>query len=151
MAKKIKIEDYEKEIKEVPNKKEKKDILKISSLIANGLLVICLIIIIVMYESLYSNSTLKVEDKSTVDEKKWIVKPLEFCDEELNGLLNDKTADYVKEKLKFIDDNIVFEIEEFGKYYYSYDCMMKKVDGNFSFWAYNKNAAIDAGLKEGSC
>lgn len=151
MAKKIKIEDYEKEMKEVSNKKNKKDILKISLLIVNGLLVICLIIVIAMYKSLYVKSTSKVKDESTIGKKMWATVPIESCEDDLEDLLNGETADYVKKKLEFMDDNIVFEIEGFENYYYSYDCMMKKVDGDFVFWAYNKNAAINNGLKAGSC
>lgn len=103
MAKKIKIEDYE---KEVSNKKKTKDKLKICSLIVNGILGFCLIISIVMYVSFYSKSSSKFEETPD-SEKKWVAIP--------------------------------------------YDCMMKKVNGNFTYWAYNKDAAISEGLKAGGC
>ena len=148
MAKKIKIEDYE---KETFNKKIKRDKLKICSLIMNGILGVCLIIILVANESLYSNFTSKVKDESTVCGKRWVTVPLESYKDDLDSLLNGKTLLYVTEKLEFIDDNIVFKIEGFGNYYYSYDCMMDKVDGNFSYWAYNKDAAISEGLKADDC
>ena len=144
MAKKIKIEDYE---KEVSNKIKKKDKLKICSLIVNGILGICLIISIVMYVSLYSKSV-----ESDDIKQEWTTAPLENdCTYDLVSILKGQSIDYVREKLKFIDDNIVFEIEGFGNYYYSYDCMMEKVNDNFTYWAYNKEAAISTGLKAGGC
>lgn len=148
MAKKIKIEDYE---KEVSNKIKKKDKLKMCSLIVNGILGICLIISIVMYVSLYSKSSSKFEETPD-SEKKWVAIPFEeYCSYNLDSILKDKTPYYVREKLKFMNDNIVFKIDGFGNYYYSYDCMMEKVNGNFTYWAYNKDAAISEGLKAGGC
>ncbi len=147
MAKKIKIEDYE---KEVSNKKKKKDKLKICSLIVNGILGICLIISIVLYVSFYSKSSSKFEE--TPDSGEWVVVPLEEgCSYDLNSILKGETTDYVIDKLNFMNDNIVFKIDGFGNYYYSYDCMMEKVNGNFTYWAYNKDAAISEGLKAGGC
>ena len=58
---------------------------------------------------------------------------------------------YDKQKLNFYDNSIVFVIEGFGDYYYSYDCMMQKVSGNYSYWAFNREAAIDRGYHEGRC
>lgn len=144
MAKKIKIEDYE---KEVSNKIKKKDKLKMCSLIVNGILGICLIISIVMYVSLYSKSV-----ESDDIKKEWTTAPLENdCTYDLVSILKGQSIDYVREKLKFMNDNIVFKIDGFGNYYYSYDCMMEKVNGNFTYWAYNKDAAISEGLKAGGC
>ena len=45
----------------------------------------------------------------------------------------------------------MFQIEDFGNYYYTYDCMMEKVNGSFTYWAYNKEAAIARGLRAGGC
>lgn len=148
MAKKIKVEDYE---KEVSNKGKKKDKLKICSLIVNGILGIYLIVTIVMYVSLYSKSSSKFEEIPD-SEKKWVAIPFdEDFEYNLDIIFKDKTPNYVREKLEFINDNIVFKIKGFGNYYYSYDCMMEKVNGNFTYWAYNKEAAISEGLKAGGC
>lgn len=49
------------------------------------------------------------------------------------------------DKAKFLDENIVFVIEGYGDYYYTYDEMMRVVEGEFSFWAYNKEQAIALG------
>ncbi len=72
--------------------------------------------------------------------------------EEIKSIIGKHDTDYIKEKLDFFDDSIVFVIDGYGKYYYSYDCMMKKTgDKSFVFWAYNKEAAIDKGYKKGGC
>ena len=56
------------------------------------------------------------------------------------------------EKLNFLDENIVFVIEGYGNYYYTYDCMEQVTDGSeYSYWAYNKEAAISKGYKPSSC
>ena len=55
-------------------------------------------------------------------------------------------------KAGFLDENIVFVIEGFGDYYYTYDCMMEKVgDNQYTYWAYNRENAIYLGYREGSC
>lgn len=58
---------------------------------------------------------------------------------------------YDKQKLDFYDSSVVFVVEGLGNYYYTYDCMMQKVSGDYTFWAYNREAAIDEGYVEGSC
>lgn len=52
-----------------------------------------------------------------------------------------------KNKARFLDQSIVFVIEGYGDYYYTYDEMMRVMDGKgeFSFWAYNKELAIANG------
>ena len=63
-----------------------------------------------------------------------------------------KTDDYIKDKLNFLDDGVVFQIEGYGNYYYTYDCMMQKVgDKHFRFAAFNDAQAKSNGLKKGSC
>lgn len=53
----------------------------------------------------------------------------------------------ISEKTEFYDECIVFVIEGYGDYYFTYDEMMQitKYDEDFSFWAYNKELAIDLG------
>lgn len=53
----------------------------------------------------------------------------------------------VSEKLEFYDENIVFVIDGYGDYYYTYDQMVKvtKDDDYYEYWAYNKEQAIDLG------
>ena len=153
MAKKIKIEDYEKTVKKSDPKKgpRKRDKLKICSLIINGVFAICLVVLLIMYLSLNTDSVSKDEYDSMVRSKNSKISSLEFDSNNLNDLLNGKTVFYVKEKLEFMDDNIVFKIKGFGNYYYTYDCMMNKVNGSYEYWAYNKEAAISEGLRPGGC
>ena len=72
--------------------------------------------------------------------------------EDLDRLTGEHDVDYIENKLEFFDESVVYVIEGFGNYYYSYDCMMKKVGNNeFTYWAYNPEAAQDAGYREGGC
>ncbi len=72
--------------------------------------------------------------------------------DKLEMLSGGQDPDYVKDKLDFYDENIVFVIEGYGDYYYSYDCMIQKVGNNaFTYWAYNKEAARNRGYYEGGC
>lgn len=68
-----------------------------------------------------------------------------------NSTLNNLNSKNLK-KISFFDKHVVFRIEGFGNYYYTYDCMIKKVGNNkFTFWAYNIEQARDYGIREGSC
>lgn len=49
-------------------------------------------------------------------------------------------------KAEFLDENIVFVIEGYGNYFYTYDEMISVVgDRQFSYWAFNKEQAIALG------
>lgn len=52
-------------------------------------------------------------------------------------------------KLNFYDENIVFVIDGYGDYYYTYDQMQTVTQGigGYSYWAYNKEQAIARGYK----
>ena len=51
-------------------------------------------------------------------------------------------------KADFYDENIVFVLEGYGKYYYTYDQVKQVTQGKtYSYWAYNKEAAIGEGYK----
>lgn len=51
-------------------------------------------------------------------------------------------------KAEFLDENIVFVIDGYGKYYYTYDQMKQVTQGTeYSYWAYNKEQAIANGYK----
>ena len=143
MAKKITIKDYE-------NKKNKKE--------RNKLVLTIQILLIIFGVSLISNVLLvkKCFDyrTKTITAKEDYVTTIITSDR--NG--NPKEVRYnpplsKEEKSKFLDDNVVFILDDNdSKYYYSYDCLAKKVgDNNFSYWAYNKSAAKSKGYKEFSC
>lgn len=58
----------------------------------------------------------------------------------------------LSDKVTFYDKHIVFIIDGYGDYYYTYDCMKKVTSGKkFSFLAYNVDSAIAKGYKEFKC
>lgn len=52
-------------------------------------------------------------------------------------------------KIEFFDENIVFVIDGYGNYYYTYDQMETVTQGvgEYSYWAYNKEQAIGLGYR----
>lgn len=144
-----KIEEKEIIVEPINIKSVKNNKLTITSLIFNGVLIVCVIVLRIMYE----NKNQEVEDLYVYlelkDDAMWSYK---LDSKDLEDLLNGKTYYYVKNKLDLMDEAIVFQIEGYGNYYYTYDCMMKKVSSSkYSYWAYNKEQAIGRGLKRGSC
>lgn len=75
-----------------------------------------------------------------------------WCETTMDMLTDGHTWSYTNEKLDFFDENIVFVIEGYGNYYYTYDCVQKITDGEeYSYWAYNKEAAKGNGYQKGTC
>lgn len=148
MAKKIRIEDYKEMEKKSKAGINTKDKLKICSLVANGFLLVGIIVLIVLYAT---QTVSKEEYDSMLNIKNSRIRSLEAESSNLDYLLDGQSLFYVKEKLNFFDDNIVFKIKGYGNNYYTYDCMMKKVKGSYTYWGYNKEAAISEGLKKGGC
>ncbi len=149
MAKKIRIEDYKRNKKAIQKSNYKKDIIKIASLITNGVLVIALILLIVMHFNIKSRTYSWEEYGSMLDKKNSEISDLKS---DLDRVLGGKSVEYIEDKLNLMDEDIVFQIEGYGNKYYTYDCVMKKVgEKPFSYWAYNKDAARVEGLKKGSC
>ena len=116
-------------------------VLVIISIIANGILGY------LVYD--YYNKGKELE--STKKELSSVRSDLNSARNDLYDITGFKTKYYIKNKLEFMDDNIVFRIKGFGNYYYTYDCMMEKVNGSYEYWAYNKEAAISEGLRAGGC
>ena len=80
------------------------------------------------------------------------VKTLE--EEPKNYVVENTNEEYVSyynknhEKLDFYDENIVFVVEGYGDYYFTYNQMIEEVEEDeYSFWAYNKELAIDLGYE----
>lgn len=71
--------------------------------------------------------------------------------DELDSLNGYRSTSWTKNKLDFFDENIVFVIDGYGDYYYTYDCMVDSLDEDYTYWAFNKEQAIYKGYKEGSC
>lgn len=68
--------------------------------------------------------------------------------------LQDENWDYLmenidyKDKAEFLDENIVFVLDGYGNYYYTYDQVQQVTQGKeYSYWAYNKEAAISRGYR----
>lgn len=154
MAKKLKIssEKNEKFVDKVISKKEqsdnekkikdenkKSDLLKLFSIIGNIVLVIVVFILLVVND----NTKKEMQDEidsidTTCAYKSEIQCTMSYSDE--------------IEKAKMLDDNIVFVLEGYGNVYYTYDCVNKLTAGSeYSYWAYNKEAAIDKGYRAGKC
>ena len=61
-----------------------------------------------------------------------------------------KISAYNSEKLEFYDENIVFVIDGYGDYYFTYDEKIQatRYDDNYEYWAYNKELAKSLGYTE---
>lgn len=147
MAKKIIISDISESISK-KNKKKKAIIIIISIIIFA--IIASLVGIIIYCNGEISNL------KKTILVEEDLIESLEDDYEDVKNDLHKLTlldsVDYVKNKLDFFDQNIVFKIKGYGNKYYTYDCMMKKVgNDSYEYWGYNTEAAISEGLKKGSC
>lgn len=73
--------------------------------------------------------------------------------EEKNKLYSENTSLKLTEsknskKIEFLDENIVFVLDGYGNYYYTYDQVQQVTQGkSYSYWAYNKESAIGQGYK----
>ena len=76
------------------------------------------------------------------------INQLEADLENADGLYHEMFLDYADyiAKAEFMDQNIVFVLEGYGDYYYTYDAMMQITDSStFYFWAYNVEQARNLG------
>ena len=147
----IKSKQIKEEINEVSfieeNNKTKN--LNIISLVCNGIFIVLIIILLISLGNKNNQIQGMEYELEEYEDDMWGYK---IDSENLDDLLDGNTYYYVKNKLDLMDEAIVFQIEEYGNYYYTYDCMMEKVGSSeYSYWAYNKEQAIGRGLKRGSC
>lgn len=71
---------------------------------------------------------------------------------DLNYLTGFYTKEYIKQKIIFFDNNIVFVIDGYGNYYSDYDCMLQRAgNSNYRYLALNEEAAIGRGYQEYKC
>lgn len=128
-------------------KKCGKKYLKLNKSLILYLIISVLVISNITFALLYNDSKKELQNIADgfTDSSDW-------CETQLNMLKGDKTIFYMQDKLDFFDENIVFVIEGYGNYYYTYDCVQKITDGEeYSFWAYNKEAAKSNGYQKGTC
>lgn len=120
--------------------KKKKVVL--SSIISVTLLVMVIVGTLLMnsVHTNNSNSIINYNTKITVDSK-------------LRGDYDDPVEKWyygIKDKSDFLDEHIVFVIEDFDNHYYTYNqmiCVKKQMD-EYEFCAYNKEQAIGLGYVE---
>ncbi len=159
MAQKIRIDNIEKQ----KNTKKINTINKVStfnsllktriSLFLNIILIITIIILFIWSRNEIYTFQVKLNDSQKNTE---ILEQenasLKYDSTQLNNILTGKTTFYIINKLDFLDENIVFKLDGFGNYYYTYDCMMNiTIGSSFSYVAYNINNAIQIGLQRGNC
>lgn len=128
-------------------KKCGKQYFKYNRIITFYLVILCLAITVIILTVRY------IDLKNTVGEiAETCSTGSEWCEAQLDVLTGEHSWLYVSDKLDFFDENIVFVLEGYGNYYYSYDCVEKITNGNdYTYWAYNKQQAIAKGYIEGSC
>lgn len=97
----------------------------------------------------------------------FIIKKLDYMDalirriKELENSYEYLSDDYwderkenmvLKDKSDFMDEYIVFVLDGYGNYYYTYNCMKEVTEGKeYSFWVYSINNAIAKGYKPFKC
>lgn len=132
-----------KNIKKENTEKEKKNII---FYVAITILVLIIIILSIGIYVFNIKSDYESEIKNLNDQ----ITTLKNYNSKLNQeKINDlgEKIDYAM-KVEFLDENIVFVLDGYGNYYYTYDQMMQVTQGiECSYWAYNKEQAIDLGYK----
>lgn len=137
MARKILVENNVKKVFKKNN---------IYSIIISILFVISIVGLCILGYSYYNYSqTIGKKIHEYIEQK-------ENAESDLNYITNGNSIYYLKKKLDFFDEKIVFVLKEYGDVYYTYDCVQKITAGSkYEFWAYNESAAIFKGYKKGSC
>lgn len=109
-------------------------------------IVIILISSIAIYYQINYKNLLKVQNEYNKNTEILI----DDLRRQINILTFGRSTWWTKNKLDFFDDKIVFEISG-HRGYYTYDCMVDNMNGNYTFLAYNKEQAISLGLRPGKC
>lgn len=149
MAKKIKVSEEElKGVDKEENVYKKNYNLKFGLKLSFTFNIIFFIVILVVV-SICNN---RIQELNEYNDKLDLeISSLKKEDSLLKDLVGNNEFNYIKQKLNFFDENIVFEISGREKYYYSYDCMQNIVDDTYTFLAYNKEQAQNLGLMKGNC
>lgn len=152
MAEKITLEEFEKRKKEGKiGKKEKNKLLWPLRIfiILFGIAGITIGVLIFFYNKELNSKDAEI---TRLDDAVDYWKDLAKDSDKLDMIVGNQDPYYVKNKLDFYDENIVFVVEGYGNYYYTYDCMKQKVGNNaFSFYAFNTETARAKGYYEGGC
>ena len=153
----LKKTDYE--IEETANNENYKNNKNIAMVIVSILLGIFIIsslslgyICYKYYEVINKKNNELNNKKQEIEEKNEKIKNLEKDSKDLKTLIKNTSTFYVRNKLDFFDNHIVFVVSGGGNYYYNYDCLQSKFGAtSYSFMAYNSKAAIARGYYKGGC
>ena len=116
-----------------------------------ALIVLIIVLIIVSGIAIY----LKISDNTSElnEEISNLKKQVSTLREEKNKLSSENaslklTDSKNSRKIKFFDENVVFVLDGYGRYYYTYDQMAQVTQGkSFTYWAYNLEQAIELGYR----
>lgn len=135
--------DISKEKEKIVKTKKEINIFMISSIILLVIVVLCGIYI---YQD-YKKSEANTSKISSLENQ---IKTLKKEKEKLQIEKNDEQKKKIEYKTKadFMDENIVFVLDGYGKYYYTYDQVQQVTQGRrYEYWAYNKEQAIGLGYR----
>ena len=115
---------------------------------------ILIIVIVLLTIGIIAESTIIIKNQNYADELKKEIesleKALESNNEDYFDLLEENI--HLTSKSNFMDEYIVFVLDGYGNYYYTYDCMKEVTEGKeYSFWVYSINNAIAKGYKPFKC
>ena len=107
----------------------------------------------VYFSAKFDNDTNKLNERieKLEDENAKLIEENTELNSDLLKITGLNTNEYIVDKLDFFDEHIVFVLEGYGNYYYTYDCVQKITDGPYTYWAYNKEAARSKGYYKGTC
>lgn len=133
------------------SKKDVKDAKK-KDINYNAILIVLysLIIAIFLFVGIYSLVNYINSLKMKVETSQNSYNRLKTRYETLSEKYSKKETEYLSKerKIEFFDEHVVFVIEGYGNYYYTYDEMEQVTQGkNYSFWAYNIDQAKNLGYK----
>lgn len=145
---------------EIENKKENKVINRSNEIqkqknVNKSLKITLIILVIVLIFVSGIVTYLKISDNTSElkDEISILKKQVSTLKEEKNKLSSENTSLKLTDsknsiKIEFFDKNVVFVLEGYGRYYYTYDQMAQVTQGkSFTYWAYNLEQAIDLGYR----
>ena len=113
------------------------------------IVVITILTIIIIIESVFI-----IKKQNYADELKKEIESLEETIQSDNEAYFDllKENIHLTSKSNFMDEYIVFVLDGYGNYYYTYDCMKEVTEGKeYSFWVYSINNAVAKGYKPFNC
>lgn len=107
----------------------------------------------VYFSAKFDNDTNKLNERieKLEDENAKLIEENTELNSDLLKITGLNTNEYIVDKLEFFDNNIVFVLQGYGNYYYTYDCVQKITDGPYTYWLYHKNEAMRRGYYQGTC